>query len=89
MIRKLILISKENNDCPSINNIRPITILPTITKFFECTIQHNLEKIAKGVEFIKTQSGFTKGKSTLDNIGDVLKMAIILKQNKQQEIHQY
>ena len=82
MIGKLILISKENNDCPSINNIRPITIFPTITKFFECTIQHNLENIVKGVEFIKTQRGFAKGKSTLDNIGDVLKMAIILKKNK-------
>ena len=56
--------------------------MPAITKFFECTIQHNLEKITKGVEFIKTQRDFTKGKSTLDNIGDVLKMAITLKKNK-------
>ena len=44
---KLILISKDKTDCPKIENTRPITILPAITKLFESSILHNLENITK------------------------------------------
>ena len=35
---RLILISKDNTKNPVINDTRPVTILPAITKFFETTI---------------------------------------------------
>ena len=35
MTGRMILISKENNDSPTLENIRPITILPAVVKFFE------------------------------------------------------
>ena len=42
---KLIMISKEDSVWPKIENIRLITILHTVTKFFESSIIHNLENI--------------------------------------------
>ena len=75
MIGRLILISKDKSETPTIENTRPITILPAITKFFESTILHNLERITASDKFCKNQRGFTKGKSTLDNIAEVLSIA--------------
>ena len=42
MISRLLLISKTKDEYPEINNTRPISILPTITKMFEASILHNL-----------------------------------------------
>ena len=42
---KLLLISKEESNCPIIENVRPITVLSAVTKFFESSIMHNLEEI--------------------------------------------
>ena len=72
MIAKLILISKNNQEYTTINNIRPISILPTITKLFETSIIHNLEKITNSIIFNKNQRGFSKGKSTLHNLNDLI-----------------
>ena len=44
MSGRLILLNKENNKYPQIENTRPITILPAITKIFELSIMHNIEK---------------------------------------------
>ena len=79
---RLILISKDNTKNPVINDTRPVTILPAITKFFETTILHNLEKATKSIIFNKNQRGFTKGKSILDNIRDVISIANELKRSK-------
>ena len=65
--------------------MRPITVLPAVTKIFESTILHNLEKITESNEFSGTQRGFTKGKSTLDNISEVIKLATTFKLNKSQK----
>ena len=79
IIGRLILISKDKLETPTIENIRPITILPSIAKFFEQTILYNLERIAASDQLCKNQSGFTKGKSTWDNIAEVLSIAKISK----------
>ena len=82
MIGKLILISKESTDCPTLSNIRPITLLPAVIKYFENTIIHNLEKITNSKDFSKWQRGFMKYKSTLNNISDIIKEASKLKEGK-------
>ena len=76
---------RENKDYPSLENIRPITILPAVVKFFENTILHNLEKITNSNEFSNYQRGFTKNKSTLDNIKDILTEARNPKEKKKKE----
>ena len=75
MHAKLILISKDDTETPVIEKTRPISILPSITKIFEYSILHNLEKITQSPIFSKNQRGFTKGKSTLDNIRDIIQFA--------------
>ena len=47
MKAKLILISKEDTEYPEIENTRPISVLPTITKIFELSILHYLEEAVK------------------------------------------
>ena len=42
---KLLLISKEESNCPIIKNVRPIIVLSAVIKFFESSIIHNLEEI--------------------------------------------
>ena len=84
MTGRMILISKENNDRPTLENIRSITILPAVLKFFENTILHNLEKITNSNEFSKYQRGLTKNKSTLNNIKDILIEAKNLKEKKKE-----
>ena len=44
MSGRLILLNKESNKYPQIENARPITILPAITKIFELSIMNNTEK---------------------------------------------
>ena len=55
---KLHLISKEESNCPIIENVRSITVLPAVTKFFEFSIIHNLEEIISNSSFSKVQRDF-------------------------------
>ena len=57
---KLILLSKDKSDSPTIENIRPITILPAITKLFESSILYNLENITKSILFYKISVALLK-----------------------------
>ena len=75
MVRKIILLSKENSDTPEVNNTRPIVILPSITKVFELSILENLKKIVYKQGFIlNNQRGFTPNKSTTENIYDLFQL---------------
>ena len=76
------LISKESIDCPTLSNIRPITVLYAVIKYFENTIIHNLEKTTNSKDLSKWQLGFMKFKSTLNNISDIIKEASKLKEEK-------
>ena len=82
MIGRLILISKENTENPKIENTRPISVLPSLTKLFETSILHNLERFTTSANFSKNQRGFTKGKCTLDNIKDILTLSRTLRDRK-------
>ena len=82
MISRLLLISKTKDEYPEINNTRPISILPTITKMFEASILHNLEKVVNSSLFNRWQRGFIKGESTLHNIQDILSIAGKLKEKR-------
>ena len=75
MVSRLILISKTSNEYPEVKNTRPISILPSITKMFETSIMHNLEKVTNSPLFNKSQRGFIKGKSTMHNIQSLLSIA--------------
>ena len=80
MQSKLILISKEENNTPEIQNTRPIAILPLIAKAFELSIIGNIENIAYKQEYIsQSQRGFTPNKSTTTNIQDLLKFCMQVK----------
>ena len=79
---KLIMISKEESDWPKIKSIRHILVLLAVIKFFELSIIHNLENIIAKENFSKTQRGFAKGKSSLENIREVIKAATNLKNQK-------
>ena len=58
---RLILVSKEKNKVPKIENTRPISILLSITKVFEVVIFGNLEDIAYQQGYIsRNQRGFTQ-----------------------------
>ena len=45
----LILLSKTNQEYTDIKSIRPISILPSITKLFEISIIHNLENTTNSI----------------------------------------
>ena len=72
MKAKLILISKDGTEYPKLDKIRPINILPTITKVFELSILHFLEQATILLIFWKDQNGFLKDRSTLNNKNDVI-----------------
>ena len=82
MKARFILISKDNTDHPTIIDTRPISILPAVTKFFELIIFHNLKTLTSIKLMSKYQRGFTKGKSTIDNIKDLLSISKLLKKDK-------
>ena len=70
---RLILLSKEKNKVPKIENTRPISILPSITKVFEVVIFGNLENIAYRQGYIsRNQRDFTPKMNTISNINDLL-----------------
>ena len=82
MASRLILFSKTNQEYTDIKSIRPISILPYITKLFEVSIIHNLENATKSILFNKRQRGFIKGSSTIHNIQDVLAAAKSLQERR-------
>ena len=71
MQAKLVLISKDGSDHPPIGKIRPISVLPSITKMFELSILHHLEQATLNPKFNRNQRGFIKEKSTIHNINDL------------------
>ena len=73
MTAKLILFSKDGSNTPIIDKIRPIGVLTAITKLFELSIINKLNKWIEYPNFNKQQRGFIKGKSTKDNIAELLK----------------
>ena len=80
MTSKIVLISKENNNNPKVQNTRQIAILPSITKAFETSILINLEKVAFEDKYIsENQRGFTPKKSTSDNIVDLFNFWLDIK----------
>ena len=73
MSGRLILLNKEHNKYPQIENTRPITILPAITKVFELSIMHNIEKwIYEDKLLNRNQRGFIKRMNTNINIQEVI-----------------
>ena len=60
MKARLVLLSKEETNMPEIENTRPISIVPAVTKLFKISILHNLEKATKLDQFNKLQRGFMK-----------------------------
>ena len=82
MASRLILLSKTNQEYTDIKSIRPISILPSITKLFEVSIIHNLENATNSILFNKKQRGFMKGSSTIHNIQDVLAAAKSLQERR-------
>ena len=86
MKSRLILLSKEDNEAPPVHKTRPISISPTITKIFETSIMQNFEKVLQSHIFSRCQRGFMKGKSTLQNIEDILDYARNLQQSKRSKI---
>ena len=82
MKAKLILISKEDTEYPEIENTRPISVLPTITKIFELSILHYLEEAVKSGIFWRNQRGFMKGKSTTNSIYDLFEITQSYKYSK-------
>ena len=83
MKSKLILISKKENNIPNVENTRPISVLPSITKAFEVAIINNLEKIAYEQHYISEyQRGFTPRKSTLQNINDLFEFWQEIKESR-------
>ena len=61
MKAKLILVSKEKTEYPKIENIRPISVLLTITKVFELSILHHLENAKQSIKFCKHREASRKG----------------------------
>ena len=73
MSGRLILLNKEHNKYPQIENTRPITILPAITKVFELSIMHNIEKWIYEDKLVnRNQRGFIKRMNTNINIQEVI-----------------
>ena len=73
MSGRLILLNKEHNKYSQIENTRPITILPAITKVFELSIMHNIEKwIYEDKLLNRNQRGFIKRMNTNINIQEVI-----------------
>ena len=73
MTAKLILFSKDGSNILTIDKIKQIGVLLTNTKLFELSIMNKLNKWIESPNFNKQQSGFINGKSTKDNITELLK----------------
>ena len=82
MKARLALLSKEETNMPEIENTRPISILPAVTKLFEISILHNLEKATKLDQFNKLQRGFMKNWSTCTNIEQLLELGNAIKNRR-------
>ena len=88
MKAKLVLISKDDSKYPTIDKTRPISILPAITKIFESSIKHHLEAIMNKDEiFDDYQRGFRKQRSTLENISEVLDIAVTMRNSREDKPH--
>ena len=82
MKARLVLFSKSDNNTPTVDNIRPISVLPAITKLFELSILHNLEKATESPIFNRNQRGFMKNSSTITNINDLMEKGFELRNRR-------
>ena len=85
MMAKLILISKDETNTPTIDKVRPIGVLPAITKLFELSIINKLKKVFISPKFNNQQRGFMEGKSTRDNINDLLKFGRDIQKKRKED----
>ena len=77
---RMVALSKEDTQFPSLGAIHTIAVTPSISKVFEKIILIRLRRhIDANSPLSETQAGFTKNKSTLTNIN---KLAIVMKQAK-------
>ncbi|CAF1104257.1 unnamed protein product [Brachionus calyciflorus] len=68
-IAKITMIPKKPNDSHNIDNYRPISLTCSIIKVIEKLVKFRLEKFLEENKIInKFQSGFRRGKSTIDNL---------------------
>ena len=78
---KIIPLSKQNTEYPDVGQIRLIAILPAISKVYEkCILRRLDDEITALGGLHPSQTGFTKGKSTLHNIDA---MSIIVKKARE------
>ena len=83
MEARLVLFSKDGTNYPSIDKIRPISILPSINKMLEISILHHLEAAIENPKFNKKQRGFVTEKLTAHNIYDLFSICRKLQNDKQ------
>ena len=81
---KLILLSKDGSEFQTINKIKPINFLPSITKVFELSIINEINIVTDHKYFSTQQRGFIKNKSTVNNIDDLLKFGLKIQSTKLQ-----
>ena len=70
---RIVTLSKTTSQYPPVGQVRPIAILPAITKLYEqiimCRLQKELSQLDTPLH--PRQRGFTKGKSTHANLADI------------------
>ena len=69
---RVVPLSKEDSEFPSIGGIRTINILPGIFKIYEKAVLGKLKyELSATQPLHKCQAGFTEHRSTLDNIDEL------------------
>lgn len=67
MCGRLVLINKIHPQTPTINDIRPITVLSPIRKFLELHLSHKLKEFCRH-KINKAQTGFIETLGTDINL---------------------
>ena len=88
---KIMVFNKEQSGIPTVENTRPIIILPSIFKLFELSILHNFNKIIYEIKMLSSNKrGFIKNCSTEHNLKDVIEYDMKMRQQfKHQKIKAY
>lgn len=74
--QKLVLLRKGDKPLNETSSYRPLCMLDTTSKLFECLLLKRLEdEMERHGGFSSQQYGFRKGKSTIDAINDVMEIA--------------
>jgi retron-type reverse transcriptase len=84
---RAIALSKEPSPFPSVGAIRTIAITPAVAKVYEKLVQARLQSFLESANILApSQRGFRKGKSTLHNINELLKLRESIHKRKAEEI---